>query len=78
MTKKYRVITCNKRVVLDENAWYVAQAELLAITYGLFEYYDLPEILALWRQYSEDMNAGWMNDDPESIERVFGVELEEE
>ena len=73
---KYKVASCSKvHVKMPENDLFAARE--LRDKYGLGDFYSLEEIYAIWREYSESFAAGWLIDDKESVERAFGMELEE-
>ena len=72
---QYRVRQCYKQTciseVIDSRAYGIWEK------YGLQGYYSVQEVDTLWDNYSDSMAAGWMMDDKESVEQVFGVILEE-
>jgi hypothetical protein len=75
---RYKVISKRPLEPLESSIdeWTLSLAKELMSTYGLWDF-TLPEIITRWERYSSDMCAGWLVDDKESVEYVFGVELEE-
>jgi hypothetical protein len=58
-----------------ESDWHLSMARELKEQFGL-DHLTLAEVKTSWEQYSESMAASWLNPDKESVEYVFGVELE--
>jgi len=74
---KYRVLTYETPASYnDDHDTNLHWATMMREEYGLYRWTSA-EIQHQWEAYSESMAAGWMVDDKESIERVFGVTLEE-
>ena len=78
MSKKYKVKSKVEQTAfkLDFDPYRLQLAEELRDRYGLHDF-SLAEIIYKWETYSDMMCAGWLVDDPESVEQVFGVKLEE-